>query len=83
MTTTPTFDQVLDMACQLTYAEQQQLLNRVAGNLYMEHFARLQERKARIQESEQQIAAGDTYSEEEANALMEQIVEQISATVAA
>lgn len=83
MNTAPTFDQVLDMVWQLSSSEQQQLLNRVAGNLYMEHFAQIQERKARVQESEKQIAAGQVYSEEEANALMEQIVEQISATIAA
>ena len=81
--TQPTFNQVFDMACMLPRQEQQMLLDKVAGRLYVERFAQLHERKAHIAESEQQIAAGIVYSEEESDAMMDQIVDQLSVSVAA
>jgi len=83
MTTQPTFNQVFDMACMLPRQEQQMLLDKVAGRLYVEQLAQLQERKAHIAESERQIAAGMVYSEEESDAMMDQIVDQLSISIAA
>ena len=54
--TQPTFNEVFDMACMLPRQEQQMLLDKVAGRLYVEQLAQLQERKAHIEESERQIA---------------------------
>ncbi len=82
-TTQPTFNQVFDMVCMLSRQEQQMLLDKVAGRLYVEQLAQLQERKAHIAESERQIAEGMVYSEEESEAMMDQIVDQISHSVAA
>jgi hypothetical protein len=79
----PTFNEVFDMACMLPHQEQQMLLDKVAGRLYVEQLARLQERKAHIEESERQIAAGMVYSEEESDAMMDQIVDQLSISIAA
>ena len=76
-TTQPTFNEVFDMACMLPIQEQQMLLDKVAGRLYIEEYAALQERKAHIAESERQFAAGKVYSEEESDAMMDQIVEQL------
>jgi hypothetical protein len=80
--TQPTFNQVFDMACMLPRQEQQMLLDKVAGRLYVEQLAQLQERRARIAESERQIAAGKVYSEEESDAMMDQIVDQLAVSVA-
>jgi hypothetical protein len=82
-TTQPTFNEVFDMACMLPHQEQQMLLDKVAGRLYVEQLARFQERKAHIEESERQIAAGMVYSEEESDAMMDQIVDQLSISIAA
>lgn len=81
--TQPTFSQVFDMACMLPRNEQQMLLDKVAGRLYVEHLASQQERKDCIAESERQVAAGLVYSEEESDAMMDQIVEQLSTPVVA
>ena len=81
--TTPTFNQVLDLACMLPKNEQQMLLDRVAGQLYLEHFSQVQERRAHIAESEMQIAAGMVYSEEESDAMMDEIIEKVSKSIAA
>ena len=81
--TQPTFNQVFDMACMLSSQEQKMLLDKVAGRLFVECFSQLQERKAHIAESEQQVAEGKVYSEEESDAMMDQIVEQLSVSVAA
>lgn len=81
--TQPTFNQVFDMACMLSPQEQKMLLDRVAGRLFIEQFSQLQERKAHIAESEQQIAEGKVYSEEESDVIMDQIVDQLSVFVAA
>ena len=81
--TQPTFDQVLDMAYLLPINEQQMLLDKVAGRLYSERYAQLQERKAHLAESERQIASGMVYSEAESDAMMDQIVEQLSTPIAA
>ena len=40
-------------------------------------YASLQKRKAHIEESERQYAAGNVYSEEESDSMMDQIVEQL------
>ena len=79
----PTFNQVFDMACMLSRREQQMLLDKVAGRLYMEQLARLQERKAHIAESEQQIASGIVYSEEESDLMIDKIVDELATSVAA
>jgi hypothetical protein len=42
-----------------------------------------QERRAHIAESERQIAAGMVYTEEESDAMMDQIVDELSISVAA
>lgn len=81
--TQPTFNEVFDMACMLSRQEQQMLLDKVAGRLYIEEYASLQERKAHIAESERQFAAGNVYSEAESDAMMDQIVEQLASSVAA
>ena len=81
--TQPTFNEVFDMACMLPRQEQQMLLDKVAGRLYIEEYACLQERKVHIAESERQFAAGNVYSEEESDAMMDQIVEQLATSVAA
>ena len=81
--TQPTFNEVFDLACMLPRQEQQMLLDKVAGRLYIEEYAFLQERKAHIAESERQFAAGNVYSEEESDAMMDQIVEQLATSVAA
>jgi len=81
--TQPTFNDVFDMACMLPRQEQQMLLDKVAGRLYLEEYVSLQERRAHIAESERQIAAGMVYSEEESDTLMDQIVEQLATSVAA
>lgn len=81
--TQPTIGQVFDMACMLPRQEQQMLLDKVAGRLYVEHLALLQERRNCIAESERQIAAGQVYSEEESDAMMDQIVEQLSTPIVA
>jgi hypothetical protein len=79
----PTFNEVFDMACMLPRQEQQMLLDKVAGRLYIEEYASLQKRKAHIEESERQYAAGNVYSEEESDAMMDQIVEQLATSIAA
>ena len=81
--TQPTIGQVFDMACMLPRQEQQMLLDKVAGRLYVEHLALLQERRNCIAESERQIAVGQVYSEEESDAMMDQIVEQLSTPIVA
>jgi len=81
--TQPTFNEVFDMACMLPRQEQQMLLDKVAGRLYIEAYASLQERKAHISESEKQFAAGMVYSEEESDKMMDQIVEQLATSIAA
>ena len=81
--TQPTIGQVFDMACMLPRQEQQMLLDKVAGRLYVEHLALLQERRNCIAESERQIAAGLVYSEEESDAMIDQIVEQLSTPIVA
>ncbi len=82
-TTQPTFNEVFNMACMLPRQEQQMLLDKVAGRLYIEEYASLQERKAHIAESERQYASGMAYSEEESEAMMDQIVEQLATSIAA
>jgi len=79
----PTFNEVFDLACKLPRQEQQMLLDKVAGRLYIEQYASLQERKAHIAESEKQYAAGMVYSEEESDAMMDEIVEQLASSIAA
>ena len=44
--------------------------------------ATLQERRAHIAESERQIAAGNVYSEEESDAILDQITEQFATAIA-
>ena len=77
--TQPTFNQVLDMACMLSYGEQQQLINYVQGNLY-EHIHRIEdtpeELKSRLREAYRQAQAGEVYSHEEAHQMMHQFVER-------
>ena len=79
--TQPTVNQVFDMACMLPRSEQRLLLDRMAGRLYTEHFLHLQERRAHIAESERQIAAGNVYSEEESDAILDQITEQFATAI--
>ncbi len=81
--TQPTFNEVFDMACMLPRQEQQMLLDKVAGRLYLEEYASLQERRAHVAESERQFTAGQVYSEEESDAMMDHIVEQLASSVAA
>ena len=81
--TQPTFNEVFDLACKLPRQEQQMLLDKVAGRLYIEQYASLQERKAHIAESEKQYASGMVYSEEESDAMMDEIVEQLASSIAA
>ena len=77
--TQPTFNEVLGMACMLSFGEQQQLINYVQGNLY-EHIHRVEdtpeELKARLREAHRQAQAGEVYSQEEAHMMMHQFVEQ-------
>ena len=82
-TTQPTFNQVFDMACLLPRQELQMLLDKVAGHLYREQIAQQQERKAHLAESEQQITAGMVYTEEESDAMMDGIVDELITPVAA
>ena len=58
-------------------------MDKVAGRFYIEEYASLQKRKAHIAESERQYAAGNVYSEEESDAMMDQIVEQLATSIAA
>ena len=78
-TTQPTFNQVLDLACMLSYREQQQLIDHVQGNLF-EHLHRIEdtpeELKARLREAHRQAQAGEVYSSQEAHELMQEHVKQ-------
>jgi len=75
----PTFNEVYDMACMLSYGDQQRLVNSVQGNLY-EHIHRVEdtpeELKSRLREAHRQAQAGEVYSQEEAHEMMHQFVEQ-------
>ena len=82
-TTQPTFNQVLDLACMLPYAEQQRLIDRVQINLDNHHVCTdelTEERKTRLREAYRQAMAGETYSQEESEAMMDKIVEELIAT---
>lgn len=82
-TTQPTFNQVYDLVCMLPYAEQQRLIDSVQINL--DHHSEAteeitEERKARLREAYRQAMAGETYSQEESDAMMDKIVEELIAT---
>ena len=78
----PTFNQVYDLACMLPRQEQRQLLDKMVVYLYPEENSFLRERRAHIAESEQQIAAGMVYSEEESDKIIDQIFDELSAIAA-
>ncbi len=81
-TTQPTFNQVFDMACMLPRTEQRRLVNRIVGVLLEDEDGFLRQRREHISESEQQIAAGKVYSEEESDKMIEDIFNELS-TIAA
>jgi hypothetical protein len=78
----PTFNQVYDLACMLPRGEQKQLLNQMIAYIIKEDDATLRERRARIKESEEQIAAGQVYSEEESDKMIEKIFDDLSSLAA-
>ncbi len=76
--TRPTFNQVFDLACMLPLNEQQMLLDRVQLNIEesTHHFKDIpEELKARLRESYQQAVAGEAYTQEESDVMMDDIVE--------
>ena len=82
-TTQPTFNQVLDLACMLPYVEQQRLIDSVQINLdnHLEATEELtEERKARLREAYRQAMAGEVYSQEESEAMMDKIVDELIAS---
>ena len=80
--TQPTFNQVFDLACMLPRTEQKQLLDKMVVYLYPEESKFLRERRAHIAESEQQIASGMVYSEEESDKMIDQIFDELSVIAA-
>lgn len=78
VTKQPTFDQVFDMACMLPRTEQKQLLDQIVVYLYPKEDSFLRERRAHIAESEQQIATGKVYSEEESDKMIDEIFDELS-----
>lgn len=80
--TQPTFNQVYDLARMLPRSEQRQLLDKMVIYLFPEETSYLQERRAHIAESEQQIAAGMVYSEEESDRMIDQIFDELSVIAA-
>ena len=82
VTTQPTFNQVFDMACMLPRTEQRRLINRIVGVLLEDEDSFLRQRREHISESEQQIATGKVYSEEESDKMIEDIFNELS-TIAA
>ena len=70
------------MACMLPRTEQKQLLDQIIGYLYPEEDSFLRERRAHIAESEQQIAAGKVFSEEESDKMIDEIFEELSVVAA-
>ena len=77
--TQPTFNQVLNWACMLSFGEQQQLIDHVQGNIY-EHIQRVHdtpgELKMRLRKAHSQARANEVYSEEEASQIMHNFVQQ-------
>lgn len=76
--TQPTFNEVYDLACMLPRGEQKQLLNQMIAYIIKEDDAFLRERRARIKESEEQIVAGQVYSEDESDKMIDKIFEDLS-----
>ena len=77
--TQPTLNQVFNLACLLSFGEQQQLVDHVQGNIY-EHIQRVEdtpeELKSRLREAHRQAMAGEVYSQEDAHQMMHDFVQQ-------
>ena len=77
--TQPTFRQVFDQACLLSFGEQQRLIDLVQGNIY-EHVHRVEdtpeELKVRLRRAHHQAQAGEVYTQEEAHQMMRDFVNQ-------
>ena len=81
MLQTQAYSQVLNMACMLSLAEQKRLINDV--QTFISHIPindeslqpyTWEELRARIRESEEQIARGEVYSEEESDKMFDEFI---------